>query len=284
MIHIMSPVKSTRSPNTIYTAQGLGDRVHLITIAWCLSNQYKQSVTLHLHKLQSIERKKKSFLEILELFPQGNIQLKFHDLEPTSDFEFEDFIRDSGVNVCRIFYGDFPGWNEDLNGIDVSPLLGSVPILNLTTKKIDRKYVTSQWDTTGAKRRFRVDEVERIISHYESEGFEVITVGGQAQEEIYRNSLRDIAKLISEAEFHIGVDSGFMHFAQLFLPPSKIHVYSKSNNFWSHHLFRGLKNGMKLNVHYKKISRLSLFLIRIRYTSPNVTRYLHKFRSKIGLS
>jgi ADP-heptose:LPS heptosyltransferase len=255
-----------------------------MTIAWCLSNKFKQTVTLHLHQLQSIERKRNSFLEILQLFPQGHIQLQFHNLEPSSDFEFENFIRDSGINVRRIFYGDFPGWNENLIGIDVSPLLRRVPLLSFSTETRKRKLLTSQWDTTGDKRRFKAEEVEEIISKYKSQGYEVVTVGGQSQQEKYRNSLLEIAELMAEAEFHIGVDSGFMHFAQLFLPPSKIHIYSKSGNFWSHHLFRGLKNGMKLNVHYKKISKLSFLFIRIRYNSPMIARFLHKFRIKIGLS
>lgn len=293
MIHIMSPVQSTRSPNTFYTAQGLGDRVHLVTVAWCISNAMNQPVHLHLHKMQSSERKKNSFNEILQLFPDGHIELVFHEYEPKNDSEFERFLRDNCGEIIRIFYGDYLGWNEKTIGIDVSLFLSRIPLLSFPSGKSRseeianrKRYITSQWDTTGEKRRFKQHEVKKILNAYRLEGYEVITVGGEASEGKYRESLLQIAELIAGAEFHVGVDSGFMHFAQLFLPTSRIHVYSKSGNFWSHHLFRGLDNGMKLNVYFKKISRISLFFIRLRYDSPGLAKVVHNLhnrtRSRLG--
>ena len=274
----MSPVLSTRSLGTQFTAQGLGDRVHLITVAWCLSKDSQRSVTLHLHGKQSIERKKKSFVEILDLFPKGYLFLEFHDLEPLDDVEFENYLKNSGIDINRIFYSDYPGWNEESIGIDVSSYLDRIPILSLQKKEHGRKYITSQWDTTGEKRRFEQQEVKEIISRYRSQGYDVITVGGDAQNGKYKKSLFEVAKLMSGAEAHIGVDSGFSHFAQLVLPSSKIHIYSKPGNFWSHHLFRGLDNGMRLNVNFKKISKFSLFLVKLRYNNPRLLRIVHKIR------
>jgi len=278
VIHIMSPVLSTRSPGTQFTAQGLGDRVHLLTVAWCISKAFQLSVTLHLHGKQSIERKEKSFVEILDLFPKGHLFLTFHHLEPLDDIEFENYLTNLGIDINRIFYGDYPGWNEESIGIDVSSYLCQIPLLKLEKHDHGRKYITSQWDTTGEKRRFEQQEVKEIISRYRSQGYDVITVGGEAQDSKYKKSLFEVAKLMSGAEAHIGVDSGFSHFAQLVLPPSKIHIYSKPGNFWSHHLFRGLDNGMRLNVNFKKISKFSLFLVKLRYNNPKLLIIVHKIR------
>ena len=69
MIHLAVPIESTRSPRTKYTAQGLGDRVHLLTLAYAMSVRERQSVTLHLTCEMSSGFKRQSFLEILQLFP-----------------------------------------------------------------------------------------------------------------------------------------------------------------------------------------------------------------------
>jgi hypothetical protein len=278
MIHLAVPVESTRSPRTKYTAQGLGDRVHLLTLAYTMSVRQKQSVTLHLTGEMSYGFKRQSFLEILELFPSDLITLHFHTEDFDSNLEFYSFLRKIGFDVTTFYYGDFPGWNEFTLGIDASSYLSSIPLLKAPNPDLEKPYVTSQWDSSGKARRLSTLDIQSIKTKYLNLGYEIITIGGEADLADNRKSLKEIATLISGATFHIGVDSGFMHLAQLYLPTANIHIYASTKNFWSHHLFRGLKNGMQLNVYWKKINKLQVFILKIRYSSNTLLRLWHSLR------
>lgn len=278
----MVPVESTRSASSLFTAQGLGDRVHLITILWALSNKSKEPIRLHFSELVNTTRKRSSFDEILQLVNCPQIELLFHDYIPQSNRDFENYLKAIGVLAHAIYYKDYPGWRERKCGVEVSSLLREIPLISSPIESHNSNVVTAQWDTTGDKRKFSPDEIDAIEREYINRGFTIVTVGGQATEDRFRNSLNEIAGVISNAAFHIGVDSGFMHFAQLYLPPNRIHVYSKIENYWSHHLLRGIDNGMVLNRYYKKPSVIQLQKVRWRYDSPKLLRIWHfieKYRS-----
>jgi hypothetical protein len=280
MLEIMVPVESVRSPGTKYTAQGLGDRLHLITLGWVLSEKLKGSVRLHLSRDHWLGKKRESFHEILELFPTRNIELIFHGYSAQDNQDFRRYLLSINIGPQDFFYGDFPGWNESRVGIDVSKYLSPIPLLQRPIESGVSSYITCQWDSTGSQRKLSEDEISKIVDGYKRDGFSVITVGGSALERKYRDSLSSIAKLISGAEFHIGVDSGFMHLAQLYLPPERIHVYSKFGRYWSHHLFRGLKNGIILNAKGKKMSWFELRYAELRYNSPRLMKFKHSISSK----
>jgi hypothetical protein len=268
----MAPVESTRSTQNQYTAQGLGDRIHLLTILWMISVKKGWNVTLHLSQDKSTLRKRNSFNEIMGLFPPGRFQLLFHDFQPSSDEDFRLYLSSIGITAQKIFYQDYPGWREELTGFEVSEMLRGIKLLRQPIAQEESRYVTSQWDTTGLMRKFSPQEIQEIEGAYINQGFEVVTVGGFASQARFRNSLIDIGELMSASAFH---DSGFMHFAQLFLPPSRIHVYSKPGNYWSHHLFRGLDNGMVLNAHFAKITPFQFQRVLWRYNSPTLLRLWH---------
>jgi hypothetical protein len=280
MLEIMVPVESVRSPGTKYTAQGLGDRLHLITLGWVLSEKLEVGVRFHLSRDHWLGKKRDSFCEILDLFPTKKIKLIFHDYSAQDNQDFKKYLLEVNIKPQDFFYGDFPGWNESRVGIDVSKYLSSIPLLQQPVKGGVSSYITCQWDSTGSQRKLSEREISKIVDAYERDGYNVITVGGSALEPKYRDSLSSIAKLISGAEFHIGVDSGFMHLAQLYLPPERIHVYSKFGRYWSHHLFRGLKNGMILNAKGKKMSWLELRCTALRYNSPRLMKLKHSILSK----
>lgn len=282
-LNIIVPVESTRSKVIKYTAQGLGDRVHLLTIAWAAANKWNQDVTLHLSADKNTPKKRRSFDELLTLFPCNAIRLQFHEYHPSSNVDFEEYLRSVGVTGDTFFYGDHMGWNERRKGIDVSLLLSEIPLIKPFDDNFPRRIVTTQWDTTGEMRKFTPAEIQEILDSYRREGYEVITIGGEASETKYRDSLFEIGQLLSQAKYHVGVDSGFMHFAQIFLPPHRIHVYSKSTNFWSHHLFRGIENGMVLNYHFEKYSFLQLKKIQWRYDSPLLLRIWHSSKRFLNL-
>ena len=54
---------------------------------------------------------------------------------------------------------------------------------------------------------------------------EVLVVGGQAQGKL-RRSLKHIGYAMANADFHVGVDSGYMHLAQLYFKPENIYIYT----------------------------------------------------------
>jgi hypothetical protein len=274
-LNLMAPVESTRSTQSRYTAQGLGDRIHLLTILLTVSEKLGSPVALHLSADKGTLRKRNSFNEIVELFPSRNFELYFHDFLPSSDEDFRLFLLSLGISAQKFYYQDYPGWREKLTGFEVSRMLKEIQLLRQPSALKDCRYVTSQWDTTGVMRKFTAQEIQEIEDAYTKQGFEVVTVGGAAREPRFRDSLRDISELMSASAFHIGVDSGFMHFAQLFLPPTRIHVYSKPGNYWSHHLFRGLDNGMVLNAHFTKVTPFQLQKVLWRYNSPGLLRLWH---------
>lgn len=280
MLEIMVPVESVRSPGTKYTAQGLGDRVHLITLGWVLSQKLECAVRLHLSQDHWAGKKRESFGEILKLFPTKNFELIFHDYSAQNNQDFRRYLLSINIDAQDFFYGDFPGWNESKIGIDVSRYLYAIPLLHPPIASGVSSYITCQWDSTGSQRKISKEEISEIVNAYKRDGYSVITVGGSALEPKYRDSLSSIAKLISGAEFHVGVDSGFMHLAQLYLPPERIHVYSKFGRYWSHHLFRGLKNGMILNANGKKMSWFELRYSALRYNSPVLMKFKHSISSK----
>ena len=275
LLNLFAPVESTRSAENRYTAQGLGDRLHLLTIAWALSINKSEFVRLHLSGDKLNPRKRASFLEIFAIFPSPNFELVFHEELPESDFEFQRYLRGVGIDALPFYYRDHPGWREGKSGIEVSTALRTIPLLAAPVAENESKTITSQWDTTGARRKFTPSEMKKVLDCYRQEGYEIITVGGEAEEVRYRESLSDVAQLMSKSALHIGVDSGFMHLAQLFLPAERIHVYSKPQNFWSHHLFRGIENGMVLNKNFKKITSLGFQLVSWRYDSPELLRLWH---------
>jgi hypothetical protein len=278
----MAPVESTRSTQNRYTAQGLGDRIHLLTILWTVSENLGIPVVLHLSADKGTLRKRNSFNEIEELFPTRNFALHFHDFLPSSDEDFRLYLSSLGISAQKFYYQDYPGWREKLTGFEVSRMLKEIQLLRQPNALEECRYVTSQWDTTGDMRKFTEQEIQSIEDSYTKQGFKVVTVGGAASEPRYRDSLREISELMSTSAFHIGVDSGFMHFAQLFLPPNRIHVYSKPGNYWHHHLFRGLDNGMVLNAHFTKITPFQLKKVLWRYNSPRLLRLWHSGKALLS--
>lgn len=275
MLNLFAPIESTRSLQNKYTAQGLGDRIHLVTILWTLSNKENKYVRLHLSGDKASPRKRLSFEEVTQLFDKRAFDVVFHEVYPKSNSEFQEFLKGKGIDAIAFYYKDHPGWHEKFKGVEVSQYLREIPLIRPPVSETESKLVTSQWDTTGQKRRFSPSEISLIIEQYKKQGFEVITVGGEATEDRYRYSLLEVGKLMSTSAFHIGVDSGFMHLAQLFLPPERIHMYSKPSSYWAHHLFRGIENGMKLNPNFKKLTTFELQRVAWRYDSPGLLRIWH---------
>lgn len=211
MKHLALRTRSSHSDKP-FTATGLGDRIHGATLAWAYGQG--EPVTLHLSREHltggQFNNKPESWAEIVALFPVGMLTLS---LEP-----------------CDVTYryGDYPGPREP-KGFDISPYLKRIPLLADGPRE---SYVTAQWDANGPSRRVPPQTYGNAV-----------VVGGEAEGDL-RWSLKTIGELMSRAAGHVGVDSGFFHLAQLYMPMERITLWHREK--MSHHVLRARDNGAKL--------------------------------------
>lgn len=102
-----------------------------------------------------------------------------------------------------------------------------------------------QWDTGGRPddaRRAVPDVIAAAVAEAEAEGFDVVTVGGEAEDVRLRESLPHVLWTLAGAARHIGVDSGPMHLAAMVLPEDRMTVYAPKTGH-SHHVARWIRWG-----------------------------------------
>lgn len=257
MINLALRARSVRYPDKPYTATGLGDRIHGLTTGWVLAKANNLPVNIHLTKSKNIGgqfgNKPESWKEILGLFPKGYINLYSHAYEPTGELDWIGYLKDIGYSNPEIYwYGDHPGKYESIERINISKYLKTIPLLAADSVDINLpdKFVTVQWDSNDPKRTIHPTRRQEIVNRYAADGYDCVVVGGESTDHNLRWSLKHIAYAMSKADFHVGVDSGFMHLAMLYFPYSNIHLYNGPNGIWSHHLLRAIDNGSPLNYHY----------------------------------
>ena len=272
---------SVNSPNAPFTATGLGDRIHLLTLAWCYSVANSQPVTLHVTKDKFEGGKKASFYEILELFPAGRIDIQMHEMSGISEDSWLKYLRERHIDAELFSYNDHLGRYESRERLDISKYIADIPSLQKpNVEKFlnpSRKYVTSQWDSNAPTRTLGKDKREKVLQNYRNLGYEIVTVGGESESEILRTSIKAIAGVMASAEYHVGVNSGFMHLAFLYLPFEKIHIYNEPTGYWEHHILRARDNGCKINNYYKKITLLARARIWLVYDNNALFRVINRF-------
>ena len=253
MKHLVMRAYSTIKKNFFYGAPGLGDRIHHIMLCYNYSLVENTPVTLHLTKYQWNRHKPDSWPEIMSLFPEGKVFIEKHlDHEPKDNKSFLEFVKNIGYkNAEEQIYDDFPQRFEPKEGIHCSKYLKLFP--NLTAKGQQdlslpsNNFITVQFDSTSKNRMMKQKNRQQILAKYKN--YEKIIVGGESTNPLLKNSLAHIAFAMSQAKFHVGVDSCFLHMSQLYFDPEKIHIYTtRDPSKWSHHLRRGYNNGMKINL------------------------------------
>ena len=281
-MNIFPPVMSTRSQGQNFTAQGLGDRVHLVSVAYQISRIENCPTTLHLALNHWRDYKLDSFKEILELFPPGHITLQFHEHEFSNNRNWSEYIHSKFSDSKLIGYKDHTGWLETNFEIDVSPYLKERFLIHPSCTHelvLPKEFIVCQWDSTGVDRRLGPQQILEIEQGYSLLGFEKIVVGGESQTNNLRDCLACAGKAIARAAFFVGVDSGFMHIASQTLPARQIHLYTTPNRFWSHHLFRAIDSGVQINFIGKRINSIEMLFIRLRYDSPRTIKMAHKLKN-----
>jgi hypothetical protein len=252
MKHLAIRSMSIRKGNQPYTTPGLGDMTHTVLIGYLYGLKNNTSVTLHLTADKWNRDKPETYRQLLELLPPGKVFIKVHPVENIPDTDFIDYIQANGDNAELYCYMDIRHKYDTLQPIDISEYLSIYPRLTPLgvgeELVLPKKFVTSQWDSTAEKRRLSNQQVNDIKNRYRQQGYDIIEVGGNATHPLLKRSLKHIGYAMAHADLHIGVDSGFMHFAQMYLQPSQIHLYIKdSTTKWSHHLTRAHANGCVLN-------------------------------------
>ena len=277
---------STRSPGLRYTAQGLGDRIHLVSLCFEIAIAKSEIVTLHLAGNHLEGNKRNSFLEILELFPSNKVKLHFHDNEFHTTAEWRDYLLNQGFAANSFGYRDHPGWLEQPSDIDASAFLYS---RNLITPKCEHdldlpaNFVAVQWDSTGKDRQLPDLVIAKIEAGYQKSGLQIVHLGGQSRINLLRECLHCSAVAIHKSQFFAGVDSGFLHLALQIKEPAQIHFYTARDRYWSHHTFRAIDIGSVVNHHSKKLGPVDFFYAKVRYDSPKFIRLAHRFKRLIGI-
>ena len=251
---------SIRKKNMPYTTPGLGDMTHTVLIGYLYTVKNNTPVTLHLTEDKWNRDKPETYQALLELLPPGKVFIKVHPVQNISDFDFIKYIAEQGDTAELYCYMDVRHQYDTVQPIDISeyfkiyPCLRPLPVFN--DLNLPAKFVTSQWDSTAEKRRLSPNQVDSIKQYYRNQGYEIITVGGEADNPLLKRSLKHIGYTMAHADYHIGVDSGYMHFAQLYFKPDQIHIYVDDDcHKWSHHLTRAKNNGCPINYYqgYKQL-------------------------------
>jgi len=227
---------------------------------------------MHISSNAMTAKKRESFEEIINLFPKEKIAITVHSFQGTDEDEWLNYLSEKGIEANPFYYGDHLGRYEKRVGIDISGYLRDFPKLSsrlqsLSEFNLPTKFFTTQWDSTAATRTLSDLAQAGILDKYREHGYHPVVLGGQSAQAPMRDSLAIASLALSKAEFHVGVDSGFMHLAFLFLDFSKIHLYVDPKGYWAHHLFRAFDNGCIQNYHYYKPSILQKIRIKLLYDS-----------------
>lgn len=259
MKHLALRARSVRNPKNPFTATGLGDRIHSLTLAWAYHNAHNIPVTIHLTKSKQtggqFDNKKQSWQEILDLFPKGTVDIGYHPYEPKDEKDWIRHLKEYKIDAEIFWYADHPGPHESPAKLDISQYLKNIPPLKAEPVDLElpEKFVTCQWDSTDRARTLRPHLREMVMDNYKRQGYEVVTVGGESADKNLNWSLKHIAYAMSKADMHVGVDSAFMHMAFLYMPFNKVHLYNEPTGFYSHHFRRAIDNGIKLNKYYTPV-------------------------------
>jgi len=248
--------------NMAYTAPGLGDRIHAMLTVYNYSVVHNTPVTLHL-TTDKYHRpdKNASWHELLELFPENHVYLEGHKVKELSEKSWLKYLSDKGIDAETYYYKDWNPPNSFPSGVDnmfdaseyVNKSFPLEPIIDLP---LPNKFVTAQFDSNNVpywqdapdSRKIKPMNVEKILSQYRANGYEIVFIGGDASNPLLNGpgNLKNIGCALSKADYHIGADSGFFHFAQLYMKPDKIKIYYNKGGHFSHHSMRAPKKGIEL--------------------------------------
>ena len=225
MKHVVMRYMSTRIKNLPYGCPGFGDIVHSCLLTYNYGQHYGKPATLHIAPHQYNKMKPQTWKQVMDLFPQGQLYLKIHKFYEESDEAFLQHVLQQYPSAKLHYYEKYPGKLQNV----LQP-------------------------------SFFVDEYQRSFPQLKPEcydpilikqGYKIINVGGQARHPALMTAPL-AGYTMSRARAHLGVDSGYMHFAQMFLKPSDIYIYTnRTIDKWEHHLKMFRDNGVHINEYHQ---------------------------------
>jgi len=244
------PWNENCNPNRLYTSPGLGDRV---TCLWGLYqygiNHDDTPITVHLNKNHWISNdpkvnKPESWKEIKNLFPKDTISLCYHsDMPIQNDYNTLKWLKEEKNINASMYYYDNPDAKINITDYFKNKTLLDPPKYDHI--KLSEKYITMQFDGKDLSRRPADIVIDRIRLYYSNNGYKIIDISKNM-------TLAEIGYYLYHADYHVGMDSGMFHMAQLWKNHSQIHIYTPSRNF-SDHVTRAVKNGSRVNYLMGKI-------------------------------
>jgi hypothetical protein len=263
MKHIAVRASSVRRPMP-YTTPGLGDRLHTVLLAYNYSITHNVPVTLHLtddkwnySRDSRNDMKIRSWNEILGLLPSGLVSVEAHDvLGLENELIWINYLKEKGIDASEYWYSDYPGPRELKKEIDASQYLKQYPCIKPIMNDIELpdKFVTMQFDSNNVpalvdnpsdSRKIPPKTVQKLRDNLKEKGFEIITVGGDAEDERFK-ILKYAGYAMSKAKYHYGADSGFFHLANFYMKPNQIRILTRGS--MSHHLRRALDNHVSVKT------------------------------------
>jgi hypothetical protein len=251
-----------------YTTPGLGDMLHTCRLGYSYAKHTGESVVLHMSADKFNRDKPEKWKNILKLFPKDSIHLKFHPKKWNRDEkEWDKYLRLQGVNALFYYYGKHPGGPLEYKNIEplkrksidadkflIYPQLSSKDFSN----KIDLpdNYITMQGVGSNSTddRSINASHIEGLKKIYKEKGYEIVMLGAGNTNPLLEGpeSIPYIGYILSKAKLHVGIDSGFLHFAELYLKPEQIHLYAKKRPEYfkhilipAHHVYRSVANGVQ---------------------------------------
>lgn len=255
MKHVVQRYWSTRISNLMYSCPGFGDIVHSCLLTYLYGQAHAEPATLHIASHQYNRDKPATWAEVISLFPAGTVFLQPHKTGTMTDQEFLDLVQSQASNAELHYYKKYPGklqtpiapffWVDDYLVAEKFPCLGATDV-NEEIQLPDR-FATMQIDATSLQRRLTQDQIQQVYRKFADLGCEIVVVGGDAMDPALRKA-PGAGYAMSRASYHIGVDSGYMHLAQLYFRPENIYLYTnRDEGKWEHHLKMARDNGCKIN-------------------------------------
>jgi hypothetical protein len=256
MKHVVMRYWSTRIPNLVYGCPGFGDIVHSSLLTYLYGQAHNEPATLHIASHQYNRNKPEIWDEVMKLFPTDTIFLNPYDTpDDMSDLDFLNLVREQHSDALLHYYKKYPGKLQQVlePSFFVDEYIKTYPCLSASNPKdniaLPEKFVTAQFDAGSNKRKLSKEQLESIFDKFKKQGYEIITIGGEATDLRLRTATY-AGYALSQADYHIGVDSGCMHLAHMFLKPENIYLYTnRPEGKWEHHLKMFRDCGCKINVY-----------------------------------
>lgn len=204
---------------------GLGDRALIMTFLANYIKQHDTPVTLHTNTVQNANKRYNKWKEIASLVEGVTVQR--HDVRPLPDDQWLNHLRMKGYFDVDLYW--FTETPTEFANILIHDYLKESPKLEAPKCEVDLpdKYLVEQWDSTDPKRRCSPRQKKQIRDMFLEQGYELITVGGEAKYNDAKYSLEHIAYLMQHSDGFVGVNSGMFCLAHMYTDFDKIHFYGK---------------------------------------------------------